>query len=412
MDALPDPIPSGRGSPGLRVALVHDQLYTFGGAERVLAELLRMFPEATVFALFDVLPAEQRGFLGGRPVVTTWLQRLPGLRRLHRSYFMLMPIAIEQLDLQEFDVIVSSSYLVAKGVIVGPDQLHVCYLHSPMRYAWDQQHQYLNELRLTRGLRSAFARIALHYLRQWDARSSAGVDVFLANSHFVARRARHAYRRTCHVLPPPVEVDRFRPGPPLATRPPVYVTLGRLVPAKGVDRLIEAFTGFGDRRLVIVGDGPDLGRLQGMAGPGIELRGRVGDDEAQAILRGARAFVFAAEEDFGIAPIEALAAGTPVVGLRRGGLRETVKGLGEWERPTGVFFGTTTPQAIRGAILELEVNLHLFSPQRCHAEARRYAPERFRRELGQIVSDGWSGLQEEMMQHNGEQPYERERESA
>lgn len=399
-----DPIPPAARRPApaqpFRVAVVHDQLYTYGGAERVLAELLEVFPEAEVYGLFDILPDGERGFLKGRRVNTTLLQRLPGLKRLHRFYFPLMPLAIEQLDLGAFDVVISSSYLVAKGVVLGPDQLHICYLHSPMRYAWDQQHRYLSELRVGSGLKGLLTRVALHYLRQWDGRSAAGVDLFLANSHFVARRARRAYRRDCLVLRPPVDVARFRPGPPLAQRDRVYVTLGRLVPAKRVDLLVRAFDGLGGgRRLIVAGNGPELERLRAMAGPQVEVRGRVSDAEACELLRSAQAFLFAAEEDFGIAPIEALAAGTPVIGLRRGGLRETVQGLGDGgpEAPTGLFYDEPTAEAVRSAVLRFEDSLAAFSPQACHAAAQAYAPERFRGAMARIVHQRWLGLQQEIL---------------
>ena len=169
-----------------KVAIVHDQLYVYGGAERVLGEIIACFPEADLFALFDVLPPEERGFLRGKPVAATPLQRFPGLRRWHRHYFPLLPFMIEQLDLGGYDVVISSSYLVAKGVLVGPDQLHIGYVHSPMRYAWDLQHHYLEEMNLRRGARSLIVRLGLHYLRLWDSRSAAGVDAFVTNSRFVA----------------------------------------------------------------------------------------------------------------------------------------------------------------------------------------------------------------------------------
>lgn len=305
----------------LRVAVVHDFFYTYAGAERVVEQLLRVFPHADVFGLFDFVPEHERGFLRGKPVATTFLQRMPLAKSKHRAYLPLMPLAIEQLDVSAYDLVVSSSYLVAKGVITGPDQLHVCYCHSPVRYGWDLQHQYLREAGLGYGPRGMFARIVLHYLRNWDARSSLGVDHFLANSRFVARRIEKVYRREAEVIYPPVDTEAFVPS---EAREDYYVTASRLVGYKRIDLIVEAFTATPDRRLVVVGDGPEMQRLRELAGPNVTFDGR--RDQAGLVERvqRARAFVFAAEEDFGIAPVEALACGTPVIAYGKGGVTESV----------------------------------------------------------------------------------------
>jgi glycosyltransferase involved in cell wall biosynthesis len=220
----------------MKVAIVHDWLVTFAGAERVLQQMLLVFPDADIYCLLDFLPASEREFLGGRSVHTSFLQCLPGAGRHYRSLLPLMPYAVEQFDLSQYDLVISSSYAVAKGVLTGPHQLHVCYCHSPIRYAWDLQHQYLRESGLSRGLRSAMARYILHRIRLWDVRSSNGVDWFIAGSHFVSRRIAKFYRRRSVVIYPPVDVDAFTPGD---RREDFYVTASRMVPYKRID-LIQA----------------------------------------------------------------------------------------------------------------------------------------------------------------------------
>ncbi len=240
----------------MKVAVVHDWLVTYAGAERVLEQMLQVLPEADLFSLIDFVPDDERGFLGGRPVRTSFLQRLPWARTRYRSYLPLMPLAIEQFDLSSYDLIVSSSYAVAKGVLTGPDQLHLCMCYSPMRYAWDLQHQYLRESGLDRGLKSMLARRLLHRIRNWDARTGAGVDEFMAISRFVARRIRKVYRRESTVIYPPVDTDAFAPDWNQG-REPFYLTASRMVPYKRIDLIAEAFAGMPDRTLVIIGDGPD-----------------------------------------------------------------------------------------------------------------------------------------------------------
>jgi glycosyltransferase involved in cell wall biosynthesis len=377
--------------PRRRIAVVHDQLYTVGGAEQVLKEILRCYPDADVFALFDLLPDDQRDFLDGRRVTTTGLQRLPGLRRFHRHYLPLMPFQIEQLDLRGYDIVISSSYLVAKGVIVGPDQLHVCYVHSPMRYAWDMQFQYLEEMGLDRGLASFVLRRILHRLRLWDHRSAAGVDQFLANSHYIARRVRKAYRRDAKVVYPPVDTSRVDAGGPAPDRADFYLTVSRLVPYKRVNLLVEAFRRRPDARLVVIGDGPERRRLEATAPANVTFLGYQPEAVVLDHFRRARAFLYAAEEDFGIVPVEAQAAGTPVVAYGRGGAGETIVGLG---RPgaTGVLFDEQTPEAVLAALERFERHADELTPEHCRRNAERFAGARFRDELCTAVEQAYAGF--------------------
>lgn len=367
----------------MRTAIVHDWLVTYAGAERVLEQMLHVFPEADVYTLVDFLPPEARHFLRGRPVYTSFLQRLPRARTRYRSYLPLMPLAVEQLDVSRYDLVLSSSHAVAKGVVTGPDQLHIAYVHTPIRYAWDLQFQYLKETGLDRGVKGWLARAVLHYIRLWDVRTAAGVDHFVANSCFVARRIRKIYRREADVIYPPVDVERFTPG---GVKEDFYLTVSRLVPYKKVDVIVEAFSAMPDRRLVVIGDGPERGRIRAKAGANVRLLGHQPHHVLLDYMRRARAFVFAAEEDFGIAPVEAQACGTPVIAYGRGGALETVRPL-ESEAPTGLFFPRQDAAAVREAIRRFEEEEGRIRPRACRENALRFSAARFREELARYVAE-------------------------
>ncbi|HET6778482.1 MAG TPA: glycosyltransferase family 4 protein [Gemmatimonadales bacterium] len=364
----------------MKVAIVHDWLVTYAGAERVLEQMLAVYPEADLFSLIDFVPEEERAFLGGRPVRTSFLQRLPGVRRRYRSFLPLMPLAIEQFDLSGYDLVLSSSYAVAKGVLTGPDQLHVCMCYSPMRYAWDLQHQYLRETGLD-GVRGIAARWLLHRIRMWDYRTASGVDDFIAISHFIARRIWKVYRRESTVIYPPVDVDNFSPEGP---REDFYVTASRMVPYKRIDLIVTAFAAMPERRLIVIGDGPEASRVRARGGPNVQFLGHQPFPVLRDYLRRARAFVFAAEEDFGIAPLEAQACGTPVIAYGKGGVLETIPGLTS-SMPTGIFFDQQTPDALQRAVATFEAEAARFTPEKCRENALRFSPARFRRELAQHV---------------------------
>lgn len=367
--------------PGIKVAIVHDFLYTFGGAERVLEQMLHVFPEASLFSLFDFLPPEKRGFLQGRTVTSSFIQRMPFARNRHRHYLPLMPLAIEQLDVSAFDIVISSSYVAAKGVLTRPDQLHVCYCHTPVRFAWDLQHQYLQETGLQKGLKSILARAVLHYIRNWDIRSANGVDVFLTNSDFVSRRIEKFYRRPSTTVYPPVDVDSFT----LETeKEDYYLTASRMVPYKRLDLIAEAFTAMPEKRLIIVGEGPDFDKIKAKAGPNVKLVGHQPFDRLVEYMRHARAFVFAAEEDFGIVPVEAQACGTPVIAYGRGGVTESVI-----SGKTGVFFHEQTVESICDAVGRFERDKAAFKPEAIRAHAEKFNASRFRADFLKLVEDEW-----------------------
>jgi glycosyltransferase involved in cell wall biosynthesis len=367
----------------MKIAIVHDWLVTYAGAERVLEQMLALYPDADLYALIDFLPETERGFLRGRPVHTSFLQRLPGMRKGYRRFLPIMPLAIEQFDLSVYDLVLSSSYAVAKGVLTGPDQVHLCMCYSPARYAWDLQHQYLREAGLDRGLKGVLARRMLHRFRLWDARTANGVDRFIAISHFIARRIWKSYRRESAVIYPPVDVEGFTPG---GARDDFYVTASRLVPYKRVDLIVEAFAAMPNRRLVVIGDGPEASRVRSRGKSNVRFLGQQPFEVLRDHLRRARAFVFAAEEDFGIAPLEAQACGTPVIAYDKGGVRETLFGL-DSATPTCVFFAEQSPQSIVEAVETFETEGQKISPAACRENALRFEPKRFRRELGDIVNE-------------------------
>ena len=365
----------------MRVAIVHDWLVTYGGGEKVLEEILALYPDADLYSTVEFVPSAQRSFLGGREVTTSFIQHLPGARRHYRSYLPLMPLAVEQFDLGRYDLIISSSSAVAKGVLTGPDQVHVSYVHTPPRYVWDLQHQYLQGLGLGRGPRSWLVRVLLHYIRIWDARAGLGPDLLLTNSEFVARRIRKAYRREAEIIPPPVDVDSFLVR---EVKEDFYLTASRLVPYKRIDLIIDAFSQTPERRLVVIGEGPERGRLQLRAGPNIELLGYQPFTVLQDYMGRARGFVFAAEEDFGIVPVEAQACGTPVIAYGKGGVLETVRGLGQ-PTPTGVFFDRQDPEALLEALDRFEAHRAHFSSSVLRQNAERFSPQQFRKRFTKAV---------------------------
>ncbi|MBB2201013.1 glycosyltransferase [Gluconacetobacter tumulisoli] len=376
--------PDPNVAPVVKVAIVHEWLEHFAGSERVVEQLLLIFPQAELFAIVDFMPASERGMLGGRKVTTSFIQRLPFARKLFRNYLGLMPIAVEQLDLSGFDLIISSNHAVAKGVITGPDQIHVSYVHSPMRYAWDMQAAYLRQGGMERGLKGLFARWLLHRLRNWDVRSASGVDMFVANSHYIRRRIRKVYRREAAVVYPPVDISRFQ----VAQRQrDAFVVVSRLVPYKRVDLVVEAFVRMPHRTLIVVGDGPERDRIAALAAgaPNITMRGKVPHDELLELMQGARAFVFAAEEDFGIAMVEAQACGTPLIAFGRGGALDIVRGVEDAGGPTGLLFDRQTSDAIVDAVERFAVLAPLMTPEICRANALRFSEEAFRDSMREVV---------------------------
>jgi glycosyltransferase involved in cell wall biosynthesis len=357
----------------MKVAIVHDWLVVSGGAEKVLEQMIACFPQADIFSLVDFL--EDRAIVHNKPVKTSFIQGLPYAKKKYRGYLPLMPLAIEQFDLSGYDLVLSSSHAVAKGVLVGPDQTHVSYVHSPIRYAWDLQHQYLREARLEHGPRSWAARMLLHYLRNWDARSANGVDRIIANSHFVARRIMKSYRREAAVIAPPVDVHAFEVGD---KKGDFYLTASRMVPYKRIDMIVEAFASMPDRKLVVIGDGPQMDLVRSKATSNVSILGYQSFEVLKDHMQRAKAFVYAAEEDFGIAIVEAQACGTPVIAYGKGGALESVVPLGS-PGATGLHFTTQTPASLCEAVERFEDCSHAFTTVACRRNAERFGAADFRR---------------------------------
>ena len=368
----------------LKIAIVHDWLVTYAGAERVLAEMLALYPTADLFSVVEFMPSQDCAFFGGRTVHTTFVQQLPGARRRYRSYLPLMPWAIERLDLSGYDLVLSSSHAVAKGVVTRPDQLHICYCHSPMRYAWDMREEYLREAGMASGVRGWVARLLLERLRKWDLQNSRNVNCFIANSAFIVERIRSSYDRDAAVIFPPVDTEYYTPD---GVKGKFYLAASRMVPYKRMNLIVQAFSRMPGRRLVVIGDGPQYEAARAVAGQNVEFLGYQPREVLRDCLRQARALVFAAKEDFGILPVEAQACGTPVIAYGAGGALETVRGLGcaGVGKPTGLFFSEQTEDSIIAAVETFEARESEVRPEFCRENALRFAPERFRQEYAEFV---------------------------
>jgi len=367
-----------------KIALVHDWLIDRGGSEQLLAAMLEIWPHAPVYTLAWKQAGPCADFTAGRDIHTSFLQRMPGFLKHYRSFLPLFPLAVEQFDLSAYDIVLSNSHAAAKGVLTGPDQLHIANVCSPIRYAWDLQHQYLREAGLERGLRSWLVRWMLHQIRIWDARTADGVDAFIAISGFIARRIWKVYRRESSVIYPPVEVDRFSPG---GTREGFYLTASRMVPYKRINLVVEAFSAMPEKQLVVIGDGPDFQKIRKLAGSNVTLLGHQPFEVLKDHMQRARAFVFAAEEDFGIVPVEAQACGTPVIAYGKGGALETVV-----DGRTGIFFSGQTAQSLRGAVERFEAMGACWDEGFIRSHAEKFSRERFQREMRAFVEDQWAAF--------------------
>ncbi|GLQ30280.1 glycosyltransferase family 4 protein [Litoribrevibacter albus] len=364
----------------MKVAIIHDWLVVNGGAEKVLEQILIQYPNADIFTLVDFLPEHEREWLKDAKVTTSFIQRLPFAKNKYRNYFPLFPIAIEQFDLSEYELIISSSYSVAKGVITGPDQTHVSYCHSPARYAWDLQAQYLKESSMEQGIKSIIARYFLHKFRIWDVRTSNGVDEFIANSNFIRKRIYKCYRREAALVYPPVDVERFQV---CEEKEDFYLAASRLVPYKRIDLIVEAFTNMPDRNLKVIGDGPDMNKIRAIAkgAANIEILGYQSNESMVSYMQKAKAFVFAAEEDFGIVPVEAQACGTPVIAYGKGGCLETVRnGI------TGLHFGEQKASSIELAVHQFEKISSDLNVENIRENAERFSNTTFRKNIHSVVT--------------------------
>ena len=352
-----------------KIAIIHDWLVVYAGAEKVLEEIINLYPDADLFSLVDFIPDDKRDFLKNKKVQTSFIQKLPFSKTKYRTYLPLMPLAVEQFDLSSYDLVISSSHAVAKGVITGPDQLHISYVHSPIRYAWDLQHQYLRESGLDSGVKGWIAKYLLHRIRKWDIGTANRVDDFIANSSFIRRRIEKVYRRNSAVIHPPVSLNDFSL---CMEKNDTYLTASRMVPYKKIDLIIRAFKLMPDKKLQVIGDGPDFEKLKALAkgSSNIELLGYQPFSKLKELMESSRAFVFAAEEDFGIIPVEAMACGTPVIAFGKGGILDTVI-----HKKTGILFDDQSTESLINAISEFENSYFDYEEIRAHASA--FATENF-----------------------------------
>ncbi len=382
----------GKAAGPVKYALVHEWLtpQATGGSELVVQEILKHI-EADLYALIDFESVNPESYLYQRTIGTTFLQNFPGARGGVQKYLPFLPIAIEQLDLRQYDVILSSSHAVAKGVLTAPHQLHICYCHAPMRYAWDLTFDYLKNNPAGRGIPGIFTRYLLHRLRQWDVLSANRVDYFIANSQTTARRIGRYYRRPAEVIYPPVEVDRFPFQP---EKQDFYLTVSRLVSYKKISLIVEAFNHLG-LPLIVIGTGAELKQIQQMAQPNVQVLGWQSDAVVTQYMAQAKAFVYAAYEDFGIAPVEAQACGTPVIAYGQGGTLETVKDLRQYgSHGTGILFEAQSVAAIIAAVQTFAQYHAKFVPEMARSQAETFSPgifqKRYQSFLEQCQAEFWS----------------------
>jgi glycosyltransferase involved in cell wall biosynthesis len=372
-----------------KIAIVHEWFTTLGGSEKVIEQLLKIFPNADLFSLFDFLPEKDRAFLGSTKVQTTFLQTMPFINhKNYRTYLPFMPLAVEQINLSDYDLIISNCHAVSKGVITSPEQLHISYIHTPMRYAWDMQNAYLENSGF-KNIKGAIARVLLHYVRNWDAIASMRPDKLLANSGFIAKRIQKIYRRNSHVLYPPVDTDYFTPD---GTKEDFYLVASRFVPYKRVDLIAEAFRKLPDKKLVVIGDGPELPRIKPLFGANITWLGYQPTPVLRDYLQRCKAFIFAAKEDFGIMPLEAQACGVPVIAFGEGGATETVRGQGSMGQ-TGLFFHEQSVDSLQSAVLEFENITPAITSEDCRANAELFSNQRFQKEFLGFITAAWDEFQ-------------------
>ncbi len=361
----------------MKVAIVQEWLTTIGGSEKVVVEINRIYPNSDIYTLVANQDIVNELGLNNANVKTSFIQKFPMALKKWRSYLPFFPIAIEGFDLSAYDLIISSSHCVAKGVLTNSNQLHICYCHSPIRYAWDLHFQYLKESGLNKGLKGFLAKYILHRIRNWDIISVNRVDHFVSNSDYIGARIKKIYDRSSTTIYPCVAVSDFN----LETeKDNYYIACSRMVPYKKMDLIVQAFAEMPDRRLVVIGDGPDMKKIMKVKGQNTEILGYQSLDSMRKYLAKAKAMVFAAEEDFGIVPVEAQACGTPVIAFNRGGVLESVI-----DGKTGIFFNEQTVSSIKEAVNSFELKDFDYSFIRQHAE--NFSAERFRKEFKAFVDD-------------------------
>lgn len=361
----------------MKIALIQDWLTVIGGSEYVFKEIASLYPDADIFTLVAREETIRSLGLEGHKLTTSFIQNLPFAKTKYRNYLPLFPHAIEQFDLSGYDLIISSSHAVAKGVLTHSGQTHICYCHSPMRYAWDLYHQYIKESGLSTGIKGFFAKYILHGMRSWDVLSTNRVDYFIANSNYIAARIKKVYNRDSVTIYPNVAVHNLEVN---IIREDFYFTCSRMVPYKKIDLIVEAFNAMPEKRLIVIGDGPDFKKIEKLAGTNITLMGYQSFEVLKLHLSKCKAFVFAAEEDFGMLPVEAQACGTPVIAYGKGGVLETVL-----ENKTGIYFKEQTTKAITEAVIRFESTSSSFNHIEIAEHAKSFSTDHFRDALSSYV---------------------------
>ena len=359
-------------------ALVHDWYCTIGGGEMVVKTLNEIWDDFDHFSLIDTFnDIKRKEILNGKNVTTSFIQKLPTAKRNHRKFLQFYPQAIEQLDVSKYDLIISSSSSVAKGVLTTTNQLHICYCHSPARYAWDLYQQYLLETGLNRGLFGLYAKYILHRFRLWDVISSNRVDYFISNSNYIAKRIKKIYNREAKVIYPPIDTEFFSY---YDKKDEFYLAASRMVPYKKMDLIIETFNNMPDKKLIVIGDGPDFNKNEKLAKDNVELKGFVSREELKFYLQRAKCFVFAADEDFGMLPVEAQSCGTPVIALAKGGTLETII-----PEVTGIFFKDHNSKSLKDAVERFsEIK---FDSQKIRDHALKFSKQKFKNEMKKFVTE-------------------------
>ena len=364
----------------MKVAIVQEWLVTVGGSDKVVKAILDVFPDADIYTLVAKKEVCDELGIPWKKVHTSFIQKMPLGTKKHRAYLPLFPFAIEQFDLRGYDVVISSSHCVAKGVLTKADQLHICYCHSPIRYCWDMYNEYLEESHLDKGFKSWLVRLMLHPIRKFDAIAGSRVDYYISNSDYVGQRIRKTYRRKATTIHPNIDISNFEL---CNDKQEYYLASSRLVAYKKIDTIIEAFNQMPDKKLVVIGGGPNLEAYRKLANANVTVMGYQPFDVLKDKMQHAKAFIFAADEDFGMIPIEAQSCGTPVIAYGHGGSLETVNG-----GKTGLFFNEQTPDAIVEAVNKFEaMGSQPFAPADCRQWAEGFSEERFKREIKEFVEE-------------------------
>ena len=362
----------------MKLALVHDWLTTIGGAEKTLEAIYEVFP-APIYTLVKNENILKNTIFEKANINTSFIQRLPFAKTKYRNYLPLFPLAIEQFDLSEYDLIISSSHAVAKGVLINSNQLHICYCYTPIRYAWDLYYHYLKESNLNKGIKGWIAKYFLHKIRIWDYTTSNRPDYYIAISKYIAKRIKKIYGKESVVIYPPVDVDKFEV---YTKKENFYLTASRMVPYKKIDLIVESFSKMPDKKLVVIGDGPDFEKIKSKAGKNVEILGYQPFGVLKDYMQKAKAFIFAAEEDFGIIPVEAQACGTPVIAYGKGGVTETVI-----ENKTGMFFNKQNIESLIEVINKFEEIEDKFDSNIIRKNAEKFSKERFKKEFKNFVEE-------------------------